>query len=121
MIKINNLSLRFGKRVLFDNVNIEFKNDNCYGVIGANGAGKTTFLKLLSGEIESTSGEIIYPRDTRISILKQNHNEYNDYTENLRFKSKKENLYEKDNRYYINPCYVICVCFLRYKNNKKGR
>ena len=58
MISVNNVSLRFGKRTLFENVNLKFTNGNCYGIIGANGAGKSTFLKLLSGEIETTTGEI---------------------------------------------------------------
>ena len=75
MLIVKNLSLRFGKRVLFENVNIEFKENNCYGVIGANGAGKSTFLKILSGEIDSSTGEIIKDKSERISYLKQNHNE----------------------------------------------
>lgn len=80
MLKACNIGLRFGKRVLFDNVNIEFKDNNCYGLIGANGAGKSTFLKILSGEIESTSGEVILGKNERLSFLKQNHNEYDEYT-----------------------------------------
>ena len=59
MISVNNVSLKFGKRVLFEDVNIKFTNGNCYGLIGANGSGKSTFLKLLSGELETTTGEII--------------------------------------------------------------
>ena len=59
MLKVTNLELRFGTRTLFSDVNLEFKDDNCYGVIGANGAGKSTFLRLLSGELESTKGEVI--------------------------------------------------------------
>ena len=78
MITVNNVSLRFGKRTLFENVNLKFSPGNCYGLIGANGAGKSTFLKLLSGEIETTTGEISYGKDERISILKQDHNLYND-------------------------------------------
>ena len=74
MITVNNVSLRFGKRTLFENVNLKFTNGNCYGVIGANGAGKSTFLKLLSGEIETTSGEINIGKGERLSVLKQNHN-----------------------------------------------
>lgn len=80
MLKVINVSLRFGTRTLFSNVNLEFKENNCYGIIGANGAGKSTFLKLISGEIETTTGEIITGKNERISILKQNHNEFNDYT-----------------------------------------
>lgn len=80
MIQVKNLTLRFGKRTLFEDVNIKFTPGNCYGIIGANGAGKSTFLKLLSGEIESSSGEIIIGKNERISILKQNHYEYDEYT-----------------------------------------
>lgn len=79
MLQVKNLSLRFGKRVLFENVNMEFQDGNCYGLIGANGAGKSTFLKILSGEIESTTGNIITPNKERISVLKQNHNEFDNY------------------------------------------
>ena len=78
MITVNNVSLRFGKRTLFENVSLKFTNGNCYGVIGANGAGKSTFLKLLSGEIETTSGEINIGKGERLSVLKQNHNIYED-------------------------------------------
>ncbi|MDD3187369.1 MAG: ATP-binding cassette domain-containing protein [Bacilli bacterium] len=80
MLKVVDLELRFNTRVLFSNVNIEFNSDNCYGIIGANGAGKSTFLKIISGEIESTKGEIILGRNERISTLKQNHNEFDKYT-----------------------------------------
>ena len=80
MLVVNNLGLRFGKRILFEDVNLKFENGNCYGIIGANGAGKSTFLKILSGEIESTSGSITIGKNERISVLKQNHNEYNDYS-----------------------------------------
>ena len=80
MLIVENLGLTFGKRVLFENVNLKFENDNCYGIIGANGAGKTTFLKILSGEIESTKGEVIVGKDERISVLVQNHNAYDDFT-----------------------------------------
>ena len=79
MLKCVNLGLKFNTRVLFENVNIEFKDDNCYGIIGANGAGKSTFLKLLSGDIDSSFGEVILGKGERISSLKQNHNEYDDY------------------------------------------
>ena len=80
MLKVNNLSLTFNTRTLFENVNLEFINNNCYGIIGANGAGKSTFLKILSGEIESTKGEVILGKNERISVLRQNHNEFDNYT-----------------------------------------
>ncbi len=79
MLKANNIGLRFNTRVLFDNVNIEFKDDNCYGIIGANGAGKSTFLKILSGEIDSTKGDVILGKGERLSTLRQNHNEFDEF------------------------------------------
>ena len=78
MIQVNNVSLKFGKRVLFEDVNIKFTSGNCYGLIGANGAGKSTFLKVLSGEIETTTGEVIVSKGERISFLKQDHYQYED-------------------------------------------
>ena len=78
MISVNNVSLRFGKRTLFENVNMKFTEGNCYGIIGANGAGKSTFLKLLSKEIDTTTGDITTNKGERISVLKQDHNLYND-------------------------------------------
>ncbi|MEY2792927.1 MAG: hypothetical protein RJA76_919 [Bacteroidota bacterium] len=76
MLSVSNVSLRFGKRVLFEEVNIKFTEGNCYGLIGANGAGKSTFLKILSGEIESQTGSVSMNPGERMSILKQNHFEY---------------------------------------------
>lgn len=76
MITANGVTLRFGKRTLFENVNITFAPGNCYGLIGANGAGKTTFLKILSGEIEPSQGEVTMNPNERLSVLKQNHHEY---------------------------------------------
>ncbi|HRI79777.1 MAG TPA: ATP-binding cassette domain-containing protein [Cyclobacteriaceae bacterium] len=73
MIAANNLSLQFGKRVLFDEVNIRFVNGNCYGVIGANGAGKSTFLKILSGDIDPTRGNVSVEPGKRMAVLRQNH------------------------------------------------
>ncbi|BDS10345.1 ABC-F family ATP-binding cassette domain-containing protein [Aureispira anguillae] len=80
MLTVSNLSLQFGKRVLFDEVNIKFTKGNCYGVIGANGAGKSTFLKILSGEIESTLGHVAKEPDARMTVLKQDHFAYDEYT-----------------------------------------
>ena len=79
MIIASNVSLRFGKRSLFEDVNIKFTDGNCYGMIGANGAGKSTFLKILSGEVEPSTGEIIMNDNERLSVLKQNHFEYDEY------------------------------------------
>jgi ATPase subunit of ABC transporter with duplicated ATPase domains len=76
MLTVSNLSLRFGKRVLFDEVNLKFVNSNCYGVIGANGAGKSTFLKILSGEIDPTSGSVSLNTGARMAVLTQNHYEF---------------------------------------------
>lgn len=80
MLIINNVSMQFGSRVLFKDVNLKFQKDNCYGIIGANGAGKSTFLKILSGELEPTSGSVDLTEKERMSILKQNHNAYDDFT-----------------------------------------
>jgi len=73
MLNVNNVSLRYGGRKLFDDVNIKFTSGNCYGVIGANGAGKSTFLKILSGEIEPNTGDVSLGKDMRMSVLKQDH------------------------------------------------
>ena len=78
MISVNNLSLRYGKRVLFEDVNIKFTEGNCYGIIGANGAGKSTFLKIISGEIDPSTGRIEISKDMRMSVLKQNHYEFDE-------------------------------------------
>ncbi len=80
MITINNLSLRYGKRVLFEDVNIKFTEGNCYGIIGANGAGKSTFLKIISGEIDPTTGRVDISKGQRMSVLKQNRNEFDEIT-----------------------------------------
>ncbi len=78
MIRVNNVTLKFGKRTLFEDVNIKFTAGNCYGLIGANGSGKSTFLKILSGEIETTHGEVIIDKGERLAVLKQNHYEYDE-------------------------------------------
>ncbi|SFT03383.1 ABC-F family ATP-binding cassette domain-containing protein [Paenibacillus sp. BC26] len=79
MISTSGITLRFGKRALFEDVNIKFTPGNCYGLIGANGAGKSTFLKILSGEVEQTSGEVHITPGERYAVLKQNHYEYDDF------------------------------------------
>ena len=79
MITVSNVSLRYGGRKLFEDVNLKFTPGNCYGVIGANGAGKSTFLKILSGDVEPNIGEVILAPNTRMSVLKQEHNLYDNY------------------------------------------
>ena len=80
MITLSNLSLSFGGTTLFSKVNLKFTPGNCYGIIGANGAGKSTLLKILSGELESSTGDVIIPENTRMSVLKQDHFAYDEYT-----------------------------------------
>lgn len=80
MLQVIDVSLNFGSRKLFSDVNLKFTNGNCYGVIGANGAGKSTFLKLLSGELETTKGEIVLGKNERLSVLQQNQNAYDNET-----------------------------------------
>lgn len=80
MVSVTNLSVQFGKRVLFDEVNVTFSPGNCYGIIGANGAGKSTFLKILSGQTDPTSGSVHLESGKRMSILEQNHNAYDAFT-----------------------------------------
>lgn len=79
MLSVSNLSVQFGKRVLFDEVNVTFTQGNCYGIIGANGAGKSTFLKILSGKSEATSGKVHLEPGKRMSVLEQDHNVYDEY------------------------------------------
>ena len=78
MISANNVTYRIGKKALFEEVNIKFTEGNCYGLIGANGAGKSTFLKILSGVIEPSKGEIAITPGQRISVLEQDHFKYDD-------------------------------------------
>ena len=80
MLSANGVTVRFGKRVLFEDVNIRFGKGNCYGIIGANGAGKSTFLKVLSGDIEPSKGEVSKEKNERISVLKQDHFAYEAYS-----------------------------------------
>lgn len=105
MISTSNISLQYGKRVLFDEVNIKFSPGNCYGVIGANGAGKSTFLKILSGEISANKGQVVIEKGKRMAVLKQDHSEYNEvsvlhttlmgHTELWKIMSEKDALYAK--------------------------
>ena len=79
MISVNNVTLRIGKKALFEDVNIKFTEGNCYGLIGANGAGKSTFLKILSGRLETTKGDVTITPGQRLSVLEQDHFKYDDY------------------------------------------
>jgi len=79
MITVSNLSLRFGKRVLFEDVNLKFTQGNCYGIIGANGAGKSTFLKILSGEVDPTTGSVSFTPGERMAVLNQNHYQFDEF------------------------------------------
>ncbi len=80
MIQVNNVTLQFGGRVLFKDVNLKFTKGNCYGIIGANGAGKSTFLKIITGELEPNKGEVVRDEKERMSVLIQNQNAYDEYT-----------------------------------------
>jgi ATPase subunit of ABC transporter with duplicated ATPase domains len=105
MIAANNLSLQFGKRVLFDEVNLRFVNGNCYGVIGANGAGKSTFLKILAGDIDPTRGNVSIDPGKRMAVLRQNHYEFDEvavldtvmmgYSKLWKIMKEKDAIYEK--------------------------
>ncbi|HBR54027.1 MAG TPA: ABC-F family ATPase, partial [Flavobacteriaceae bacterium] len=79
MLSVSNLSVQFGKRILFDDVNTKFVTGNCYGIIGANGAGKSTFLKILSGKQDPTSGQVHLESGKRMSVLEQEHNAYDEF------------------------------------------
>ena len=106
MIATNNISLQFGKRILFDEVNIKFTNGNCYGIIGANGAGKSTFLKILSGEIVPNSGTVTIETGKRMAVLKQNHFEFDQESvinTVLRGHDKLWNLLQEKNAIYEKP------------------
>ena len=80
MITVNDVSVNFSGQTLFKHVDLKFTPGNCYGIIGANGAGKTTFLRVLSGDLEPTTGEVIIPKEERMSVLKQDHFQYDAYT-----------------------------------------
>jgi len=104
MLSVSNLSVQFGKRILFDEVNTQFTQGNCYGIIGANGAGKSTLLKIIAGKQDPTSGQVHLEGGKRMSVLEQNHNAYDDYpvletvvrgnTELYAIKAKIDALYE---------------------------
>jgi ATPase subunit of ABC transporter with duplicated ATPase domains len=105
MITVSNLSIQFGKRILFQDVNMKFIPGNCYGIIGANGAGKSTFLKILYGDVSSTKGNVTFGKGERLSVLKQNHFEFDEvevlqtvlmgHSELLTIMTEKDSLYAK--------------------------
>lgn len=107
MIQVTDLSLQFAGRKLFEDVNLKFSKGNCYGIIGANGAGKSTFLKLLTGELQSTSGSVFISPNERMSVLKQDQEAYNEFTvldtvlsghkRLMEIMKEKEALYSKEN------------------------
>jgi ATPase subunit of ABC transporter with duplicated ATPase domains len=106
MLSVSNLSLRYGKRVLFEDVNIRFSEGNCYGIIGANGAGKSTFMKILSGEIDPTTGKVEIGKDQRMSVLKQNHYEFDEIPvleTVMRGNAKLFDLMQTKDAIYANP------------------
>ena len=105
MITVSNLAIQFGKKPLFSDVNLKFTPGNCYGVIGANGAGKSTFLRIISGELDATRGSVLMGPGERLSVLNQNHHAFDDYTvldtvlmghaELIRIMKEKDALYAK--------------------------
>ncbi|UBH14330.1 ABC-F family ATP-binding cassette domain-containing protein [Macrococcus armenti] len=106
MLQVSNVSLRFGDRKLFEDVNIKFTPGNCYGLIGANGAGKSTFLKILSGEIDSQTGHVSLGKDERLSVLKQDHFAYEDervLDVVLRGNEKLWNVMKEKDEIYMKP------------------
>ena len=80
MLTVSDLSFQFGKTILFNSVNISFSNGNCYGIIGANGSGKSTFLKVLSGKLKPSSGSVLLESNKRISVLEQDHNSHDEFS-----------------------------------------
>jgi ATPase subunit of ABC transporter with duplicated ATPase domains len=106
MITVSNLAIQFGKRVLFSDVNLKFTSGNCYGVIGANGAGKSTLIRMLSGDLDPTRGTIQFGPGERLSVLKQDHFEFDEYTVLdtvmmghdvlWKIKEEKDNIYLKE-------------------------
>ena len=122
MLSANGVTIRFGKRVLFEDVNIQFGKGNCYGIIGANGAGKSTFLKVLSGEIEPSKGDVTLEKNERISVLKQDHFAFEEFTvldtvimgnkELYKIMKEKEAIYAKED--------FLCFFFILSSLNKNS-
>ena len=98
MISANNVTYRVGKKALFEDVNIKFTEGNCYGLIGANGAGKSTFLKILSGALDTTNGDIVITPGQRLSVLEQDHFKYDDCV-----------VMDTVITHYINDCFRIIL------------
>ena len=119
MLSVSNVSLRFGKRVLFEDVNINFSNDRCYGIIGANGAGKTTFMKIMSGEVEPNSGHVSLEPGKRMTILKQDHYEFDEFpvleTVMMGHKKLYDIMKEKD-AIYMKEDFSDCLYFVSPEN-----
>ena len=104
MISANNVTLRIGKKALFEDVNIKFTEGNCYGLIGANGAGKSTFLKILTGQIEPSKGDVSITPGQRLSFLEQDHFKYDDCVVLDTVIRGNERLYENYERKRSNIC-----------------
>jgi len=106
MLTVQNIGLQFGKRILFDDVNLQFTHGNCYGIIGANGSGKSTFLKILSDEISSTEGQVILEPNKRMAVLRQDHHEFDELTvidAVIRGHKKMYDLMVEKNAIYMDP------------------
>ena len=106
MLNVNDLTVQFGKRVLFNEVNLQFNHGNCYGIIGANGAGKSTFLKVISGELDPTRGQVSLEKGNRMAVLSQNHYGFEEHTVLETVKMGHEVLYameQEKNAIYMNP------------------
>ena len=105
MLSVNNLSVQFGKRVLFDEVNVTFTPGNCYGIIGANGAGKSTFLKIICGLQEANSGSVFLEPGKRLSVLEQNHNAYDEHP-------RARNRIERGTNLFLISNKLLKICML---------
>jgi len=124
MITVSNLAIQFGKRVLFSDVNLKFTAGNCYGIIGANGAGKSTLIRMLSGDLDQTRGTIQFGTGERLSVLKQDHFEFDEYSVIdtvmmghdvlWKVKDEKDNIYLKENFTDADGCCII-VKRIRYQ------
>jgi ATPase subunit of ABC transporter with duplicated ATPase domains len=134
MLQVTDVTLSFGNRKLFQDVNLKFTKGNCYGIICANGAGKSTFLKLLSGELDTTKGEISIGKNERMSVLEQNQNKYDNETvlrtvllghkRLMEVWDQKDALYLKEDfteADYRWTCFILCNYFKATNGNSKFR